>query len=73
MDVNRNSLKEDETEGRSVKYEDKIERYIKTHDVTFNVPFIGKVTLENSNLDDEEVGLNIKFGEDGVEEGMYFK
>ncbi|CAH1111171.1 unnamed protein product [Psylliodes chrysocephalus] len=43
--------------------EDKIENYIKNHDVTFDLPVIGsKVTLEGKNLDNDEFDIKLKFG-----------
>ncbi|XP_057652287.1 uncharacterized protein LOC130891506 [Diorhabda carinulata] len=45
--------------------EDHIENYIKSHEVTFDLPIIGsKVTLEGRNLDNDEMNMKLKFGTD---------
>ncbi|KAG5893947.1 hypothetical protein JTB14_009694 [Gonioctena quinquepunctata] len=43
--------------------EDHVEGYIKSHDVSFDVPMIGsRVTMDAKNLDNTELNLKLKFG-----------
>nr|XP_023027491.1 uncharacterized protein LOC111515498 [Leptinotarsa decemlineata] len=50
--------------GRSMSsLEDRVENFMKNHDVSFDLPIIGsKVTMDAKNLDNTEVNLKIKFG-----------
>lgn len=43
--------------------EDKIEKYVKTHDVTFKLPIIGSVTLGGRNLESEELDFKLNFSD----------
>ncbi|KAF7279540.1 hypothetical protein GWI33_007059 [Rhynchophorus ferrugineus] len=50
--------------GRSsdVSFTDFIENYVKSHDVSFKIPFVGStVTLGGRNLDNEELSFKLKF------------
>nr|XP_023027129.1 uncharacterized protein LOC111515126 [Leptinotarsa decemlineata] len=73
-EVSRNDISvNDGNIARSGDVEDKIENYIKTHDVTINLPIVGSVTLGAKNLDNEELDFSLKFGNRGVEEGRKSK
>lgn len=56
--------------------EDKLEKYVKDHDVAFDVPIIGsRVTVGARNLDSDEVDLKINFSSGSDLEGkviIYF-
>ncbi|XP_060529019.1 uncharacterized protein LOC132703654 [Cylas formicarius] len=70
--VTKNSYRSTEVTSRSGgDYEDKIENYIKSHDVTFNLPVVGSVTMGARNLDGDELDFKFNFG--GVEEARKSK
>ncbi|KAG5893950.1 hypothetical protein JTB14_009697 [Gonioctena quinquepunctata] len=73
VEVKRNDAEESEVSGRSGDYEGRIEKYIKTHDVTFKVPVVGTVRLGARNLDSDELDFSLQFGGKGVEEGRKSK
>ncbi|ERL86324.1 hypothetical protein D910_03732 [Dendroctonus ponderosae] len=61
--VSKNSYRSSESSGRSNDdYEDKMENYIKSHDVEFKIPAVGSVTVEARNLDSDELDFKINFG-----------
>uniref|UniRef100_A0A6P7F2Y1 Uncharacterized protein LOC114324582 n=1 Tax=Diabrotica virgifera virgifera TaxID=50390 RepID=A0A6P7F2Y1_DIAVI len=63
VDIKSNAIETGRSAAGSI--EDHIERYIKSHEATFDLPFIGsKVTLDGKNLDDEEMSIKLNFGTD---------
>ncbi|XP_030768106.1 uncharacterized protein LOC115891705 [Sitophilus oryzae] len=71
--VTRNSYRSNEISSRSnADYEDKIENYIKSHDVHFKLPVFGSVTVEGRNLDSDELDFKVNFGT-GVQEARKSK
>lgn len=63
VEVNRNDNTDEEFTGRSdISYTDKIENYIKTHDVTFKLP-VGLIKVGARNLDNNELDVKLKFNE----------
>ncbi|XP_066154097.1 uncharacterized protein Osi19 [Euwallacea fornicatus] len=61
--VSKNAYRSDETTGRSNgDYEDRIEAYIKGHDVQIKLPVVGSVTMNARNLDNGELDFNVNFG-----------
>ncbi|XP_072389936.1 uncharacterized protein [Diabrotica undecimpunctata] len=63
VDIKSNAIETGRSDASSI--EDHIERYIKNHEATFDLPFIGsKVTLHGKNLDDEEMSIKLNFGTD---------
>lgn len=62
--MTRNSYSLNDVTSRSEdSIEDHIENYLKTHDVTFNLPiFDTKIALGARNLDNEELDLKVNFG-----------
>ncbi|XP_057652282.1 uncharacterized protein LOC130891503 [Diorhabda carinulata] len=73
VEISPNGAEVDDLESRNLGYEGKLEKYIKTHDVTFKLPLLGTVRLNTKNLDNEEMGLSIKYGTNAVEEGRKSK
>ncbi|CAG9760741.1 unnamed protein product [Ceutorhynchus assimilis] len=73
--LTKNSYRSNNNEATSrsdADYEDKIENYIKSHDVHFKLPVIGSVSVEARNLDSDELDFKINFGT-GVEEARKSK
>lgn len=65
MEVTRNARSNEINSARSSvsTWEERIENYIQTHDVTFKLPLVdSKVTLGARNLDQDEVDLKVNFG-----------
>ena len=65
VEINRNSYRSNEVTSRSEMTLDKtIEEYVKSHDVTFNLPMLeSKVTLGARNLDDDELDVKLSFSD----------
>ncbi|XP_063919187.1 uncharacterized protein LOC135134436 [Zophobas morio] len=62
VEVSRNSYQPNEITSRSENsIEDTVEEYMKSHDVTFNLPGT-KVTVGARNLDSEELDFKVNFG-----------
>ncbi|XP_022917873.1 uncharacterized protein [Onthophagus taurus] len=60
--INRNTYRSNEIEARSSSFDEKIENYMKSHDVTFDLPLVNsKITLEGRNLDEDELNLKLSF------------
>ena len=58
-------------EARSNSLEDTVEDYMKTHDFTFKLPYIGStLTFAGRNLDQDEVDVKLRF-EDGQVDGTH--
>ncbi|KAL1498047.1 hypothetical protein ABEB36_008907 [Hypothenemus hampei] len=63
--VFKNSHRSNEISSRSnAAYEDRIENYIKSHDVEFKLPVIGSVTVQARSLDIDELNFKVNFGTD---------
>ncbi|XP_050310433.1 uncharacterized protein LOC126746300 [Anthonomus grandis grandis] len=63
--VSKNSYRLNDASRRNVEdYEQKIEDYVKTHDVHFSLPAIGSVTVGTQNLDEDELDVKLNFGSD---------
>ncbi|RZC37777.1 uncharacterized protein BDFB_010887 [Asbolus verrucosus] len=63
VEVKRNSYTPNEITSRSESsIESNVEEYIKSHDVTFNLPIGPKLTLGARNLDNDEIDLKLNFG-----------
>lgn len=63
-EVTRNDSSDDQFTGRNDgSLEDKIEKYVKSHDVTIKLP-VGSVKLGAKNLDNDELDIKFNFGEE---------
>ncbi|XP_055383162.1 uncharacterized protein LOC129613209 [Condylostylus longicornis] len=68
VEVRSNDLINEQYQGRGQKsFLDRIEQYIRSHDYTFKLP-VGDVTISPRNLDDNEMNVNLKFGNEISEE-----
>lgn len=78
VEVRENGFVAKESGARSAEEEtivDSIEKYVESHDVSFNVPAAGaQITVSPKNINDDELSLKIKFAPEGrsVGEGKYF-
>ncbi|CAH0555710.1 unnamed protein product [Brassicogethes aeneus] len=48
--------------GSDISLEETVKNYIKSNDVTVNLPVIGSVTLGSQNIDNDELNLKLNFG-----------
>lgn len=77
VEVRQNGAIHAENQARSAAGEtvvDSIEKYVESHDVTFNVPAAGaSITVSPKNINDDELSLKINFAPEGrsVGEGIY--
>lgn len=69
--MTRNSNRWDEVSARASGLEDRVEMYLKTHDVRFKLPVGGELTLGARNMDYDQLDLSLNFGSKGSVEGMW--
>ncbi|KAG5893949.1 hypothetical protein JTB14_009696 [Gonioctena quinquepunctata] len=63
VEVKRNSYSPNDVSSRSEdSLEAGVEEYIKTHDVKFELPAIGDVTIDSKGLDNDEIDMKLNFG-----------
>lgn len=65
MEIHGNGLTYNENDARSdTGVFDKLERYVESHDVTFNVPIAdAKITVSPKHVNEDELNVKIKFNE----------
>lgn len=76
MEINKNSYRSNDISARSESsVGDKIENFIKSHDVTFKFPMVdSEVTVDARNLDSDSMDVKLRFntGTEVVEGKNYF-
>lgn len=60
--VTRNGYENEVGRSGGDSFEDAVETFVKSNDVTFKVPYVGDVTVDSRKLDDDEVNLKLNFG-----------
>lgn len=69
VEINRNSYRSNDVSARSeMGFEETVEEYLKSHDVTFKLPLVdSKITLGARSLDNDELDVKVKFSDENVQ------
>ncbi|KAJ8926665.1 hypothetical protein NQ314_020944 [Rhamnusium bicolor] len=71
VDVTRNSYHVNEVSSRTDdSLESGVEEFIKSHNIKFNLPIVGFVTIDARSLDKEEIDLKLNFNSGGAAEAI---